>query len=348
MASREGNKLGMVKDLFHNTHAVELIRRYQKIGRFDVWQIHNVFPGMSPAVYEEAFRLDVPIVHYLHNYRMSCVNGFFINHGEPCMRCANGNFFPAFQTACWSESRINSALFGAVLKRTHMLEVFKKVTLWISLSERQKEIHVGLGIPEDRIKVVPHFLEVGPIRLPYSRKPVAIFVGRLSVEKGVANLLQAWAQIQTPYARLLIVGDGPERETLEELTRSLKLQGVKFLGFVSRQDQEDLWKEAAVSIVPSIWEEPFGMVVLEAWAKGRPVIAHRIGALPELIADGENGFLAEPFDTSSLAQAIDRAFADPAQTEQMGLRGYQTLKAEYNQRRWIERLTTLYKDFPKK
>ena len=93
---------------FHNPQVIGRLKRYQRIGRFDIWLIHNVFPAMSPSVYALAFKLGIPVVQYLHNYRMSCVNGFFLNHGETCTSCIHGNFSKAALTGCWHDSRLVS------------------------------------------------------------------------------------------------------------------------------------------------------------------------------------------------------------------------------------------------
>jgi len=95
----------------HNAEVDARLRRYQEVGRFDVWQIHNIFPTMSPVVYQRALEWGVPIVQYLHNYRFSCVNGFFLNHGKPCQRCLSGNFWPSSPTGsgtCRSSRRSRS------------------------------------------------------------------------------------------------------------------------------------------------------------------------------------------------------------------------------------------------
>ncbi|HEY5792069.1 MAG TPA: glycosyltransferase family 4 protein [Chthoniobacterales bacterium] len=339
---RNGNRLAMLLDSFHNQYVLNRLRRYQTLGKFDIWQIHNVLPAMSSAVYAEAFRQGIPIVHYLHNYRLSCVNGFFLNHGEPCMRCIQGNFFPAFQTACWRDSRWQSGAMGAVLMQMRSLQVFQKVARWVAISQRQKEIHVQMGLPEERIHVIPHFLECHVPPLPPSKEPVILFVGRLSVEKGVFHLLNAWARLKTKSAQLLIVGDGPERPALEAQAAKLSLHGVSFRGFLSPEQQTELWRRAVASVVPSIWEETFGKVVLEAWGRGRPVIGHRIGALPELIEPGVTGLLAATGDAGALAGAMDQLLANPASSAEMGRQGHAMLLEKFSRERWLSQIRKIY------
>ncbi|MCE0497373.1 MAG: glycosyltransferase family 4 protein [Methylacidiphilales bacterium] len=324
----------------YNADVLSKLRHYHQTGRFDLWQIHNIFPTMSPVVYERALEWNVPIVHYLHNYRLSCVNGFFLNHGQPCQRCLSGNFWPAFQTACWHESHLQSGWMGLITAHIRKLPLFERVFQWIAISEAQKREYVRMGVPESKIRVIHHFLEPKEAVLPASRSPTAIFVGRLSTEKGVHRLLEAWKLIQGGERKLLVIGDGPERAGLERQAAGLK--GVVFTGFVEKSQQRQFWREALFSVVPSIWMEPFGMTVLEAWSHGRPVIAHKIGALPELIRDGVNGSLASPDDPGDLAHKMEQFFSHPEQSESMGLAGRLLLETQFNRDRWLREITEVY------
>ncbi len=329
----------------HNNEVLSKLSHYRNTGRFDLWQIHNIFPVMSPVVYERAFEWKIPIVHYLHNYRLSCVNGTFLNHGLPCQRCLSGDFWPAFQTACWRESRLQSGWMGLITHRIRQLPLFENVYQWIAVSEALKREHIRMGVPESKIRVIHHFLEPeGPV-LPASRSPTAIFVGRLSTEKGVARLLEAWKLIQGGDRKLLVVGDGPERAGLER--RAAGLKGVEFTGFVEKSRQQRLWREALFSVVPSIWLEPFGMIVLESWAHGRPVVAHDIGALPELVRDGVDGSLARPDDPADLAHKMENLFSHPDQAEAMGLAGRLSLETRFNKKRWLGEIAEVYRPWQK-
>ena len=191
--------------------------------------------------------------------------------------------------------------------------------------------------------VVPHFLErdkTAPV-VGFPVHGYALFIGRLSPEKGVARLLEAWAKL-APTRRLVIAGDGPELAALQAQARALSLTNVTFVGFVGRAAQSELWAGAAFSIVPSRWQEPFGMVVLEAWSQGRSVVAHRIGALPEIITDKFNGFLADPDDADDLAAVVETAFEHGPVLRDMGQNGLATLLSYYNKSRWLNDIKQVY------
>lgn len=331
---------------FSNWTIVDQLRRYQELGRYDYWLIHNVFPVMSPAVYELAFSMRIPIIHYLHNYRMGCVNGFFMNHGEPCQRCMHGNFLPAFKTACWHDSHVQSGIMGVITSRARGMNLFQWVHHWIAISSAQKKEHVEMGIPADRISIVPHFFESKGEVPDYPDQGDVLFVGRLSAEKGVDRLLMAWEAIQDCGRTLWIVGDGPERGRLEEMVRSRSLRSVCFTGFLEQEAMASIWGKAACSIVPSIWKEPFGMVVLESWAKGRPVIAHRIGALEEIVSDGTDGLLVPVDEPGSLAEAILSLLKNPARGQAMGHAGAEKLRHQYSKQGWQDAMKGVFAHLP--
>ena len=327
---------------WHNAEVINRLERYQKIGRFDAWQIHNVFPVMSPSVYALAFKLGVPVVQYLHNYRMSCVNGFFLNHGETCTSCIHGNFTKAALTGCWHDSRLVSGWMGAVMMRVRAMGVFEKVAGWIAISRAQKDLHVQMGIPAERIHVLPHFYQVDPSRFIAEPGRDVLFVGRLSKEKGVEPLLDAWKRTDRGEAKLVIAGDGPERAALENKIAAEKIGGVEFLGFVAKEDQEALWKRAAFSVVPSIWQEPLGLVVLEAWERGRSVVVSDAGGLADTVEDGVDGLKVPMRDNEAWAQAISGLLRDRARSAEMARAGVAKLDRDFTKEKWLGRIEGIY------
>jgi glycosyltransferase involved in cell wall biosynthesis len=327
---------------YYNLPIAQRLRKYQEIGNFDLWQIHNVLPALSPSVYQTAFDLNVPVVHYLHNYRMGCTNGFFLNHGQPCERCLGGNFWPAFQTACWRNSRLISGFMGLILRHVRSIGTFHKVAAWISISDFQKKKHVEMGIPADRIHNVHHFYESSTPPPPASPSGDTLFLGRLSREKGVDLLLRAWAKVRNANRRLVIAGTGPEESSLKNLASDLNLTNIVFTGFLDKEQQASLWSNSSALVVPSIWDEPFGMVVLEAWAKERPIVAYAKGALPELIRHGVNGLLADPFSIDDLAKNIQELIDKPDLGPCLGGAGNQHLKKEFNRKLWLSRIESVY------
>jgi glycosyltransferase involved in cell wall biosynthesis len=331
--------------IYWNGPVLELLEEQQRRGRFDFWQIHNLFPAISPGAYTLAEKLGVPIIHYLHNYRMGCLNGFWFTKGEECRKCSGGNFLPGVIGKCWRGSYAQSTAMAMMLTDVRLRGLTEQVRRWIAISHSQKEAHVGIGLPADRIDVVHHFLDHDPaMETPdFPADGYGLFIGRLSAEKGVDRLLEAWSKLGRN-RRLVIAGDGPEMVSLQAKAARLHLDNVVFAGFVEPSAQKELWAGAAFSIVPSLWQEPFGIVVLEAWARGRTVVAHRIGALPEIITDGVDGFLADPNDADDLAAVIESTFLAGRGLRDAAQNGLEALLTRFNKTRWLEAINDVYRN----
>jgi glycosyltransferase involved in cell wall biosynthesis len=330
---------------YRNPPVLRRLASYQSLGKFNAWQIHNVFPAISPGAYTLASKLEVPIIHYLHNYRMGCVNGFWFTKGEECRKCSSGNFLPGVIGKCWRGSYSQSAAMALMLADIRRKGLMTQVRRWVAISHSQKEAHVTIGLPGDKIDVVHHFLDhSAEEEVPqFPKDGYGLFIGRLSPEKGVNRLLDAWSKLSKT-RQLVIAGDGPELASLQAQAHRLHLDNVKFLGFVDRSNHKELWTGAAFSIVPSVWQEPFGMVVLEAWAKGRAVVAHRIGALPEIITDGVNGFLANPGEPDDLAGVLESTFREGPALQDIGRNGLETLLTRFNKSLWLANMNQVYQN----
>ena len=327
---------------FYNLRAVRRLRRFQQVGRFDLWLIHNVLPGLSPAVYQTAFSLQVPVIHYLHNYRMGCVNGFFLNQGKPCERCLEGNFLPAFLTGCWHDSRLISGIAALITLRIRQIGSFQKVAAWIALSQAQRQKHIEIGLPQKRIHVIPHFYEPQGDPPPPRPDGDVFFLGRLSPEKGVDHLLRAWKRVPVTGRRLRIAGDGPEMSKLRTLAHSLGLSNVDFLGFLDKDRQREIWRQTAFSVIPSIWSEPFPLTFLESWMNGRTFVSSRLGAMAEVVHEGQDGLLAEPFSEQSWAVQIQRLISAPDVCASMGVAGRGRILNEFNRKNWMGKINQVF------
>ena len=326
----------------YNWPVIRQLERYQAAGRFDLWQIHSVLPLMSPAVYALAFKRGIPLVHYLHTYRLCCSNGLFLNHGQVCTVCLNGNFWPAFRTHCWQESRLISGYMGLIIRHIRAMGVFEKVTQWIAVSQCVRLLYVAAGIPQEKIRVIHHFFEPTGPAVPFAGPGAALYVGRLAPEKGPMALLRAWRVLGRTDRKLYIIGEGPERPRLEKYVADHGLSGVVFTGFLNHQEQEPLWAQALFCVQPSICMETFGMTVLESWAHGRPVIVHDIGALPELITPQRTGLVVPPNDPEQLAAAMAGLFDQPDLARAMGLAGRRVLEERFCRARWLGEMQSVY------
>ena len=307
----------------------ELIRRFQP----DVIHVHNTFPLISPSLYWAAERAGVPVVQTLHNFRLMCLNALFLRDGKVCEDCMGHLPWRGVARACYRGSRAASAALAGMLTLHRGLGTYQnKVARYIALNEFCRGKFVEGGLPAERVVVKPNFVDFAAPQ-PAPRAGL-LFVGRLSVEKGVATLAAAMALL--PDAALRVAGDGPEAGLLDGVA------GVTRLGNVPGEAVRQEMSRAAVLVVPSICYETFGLVVIEAFACGTPVIVSRIGALAELVCDGETGLLFEPGNPRDLADKLAWAQAHPERMTEMGRTARAQYEAEFSAEVNYRRLMEIY------
>jgi len=331
--------------MLRNPRVLAELRELQEQRRFDLWQVHNVFPAVSVAVYELAAELGVPVVQYLHNYRFGCAAATYFRDGAACTDCRPRHMAPALRHRCWRGSLPASLAMTRALNRFWKRGLHEVIHTYVAISEAQKQAHVAMGLPAERIRVVRHFLEPGPE--PASEPPPGgevLFLGRIVEEKGLELLLEAWRRIDAGGRTLRVVGDGPALGAIRSKAESLGLRDVVFEGFVPRERHAELWARAAIFVAPSVWMEPFGMVVLEAWRQGRPVLATDLGSFPELVRDGANGWLAGA-EPEAFAGGLRRALDDASRHAAMGRAGRAELVESFSPARWTERFAKIYEPF---
>jgi glycosyltransferase involved in cell wall biosynthesis len=259
-----------------------------------VVHVHNFFPLLSPSIYDASRAAGVPVVQTLHNYRTICAGGLLMRGGHSCEDCVGATPYQAVFHGCYRGSRLGSWAVARMVDTHRRLGTWLyKVDRLIALSAFSKSKFVSAGFPADRIAIKPNFTESRAVIGPAVRLG-ALYVGRLSIEKGIETLLRAWKDLDIP---LRVLGDGPLRGLVENGANS----SVTLLGWQSPAAVAAEMARAAFLIVPSIWPESFPMVIVEAFCQGLPVIASRIGALAEIIDDGSTGLLFSTGDAEDLA-----------------------------------------------
>lgn len=306
----------------------------------DLVHVQNFFPLLSPSVYYAAKAERVPVVQTLHNYRLLCPNALFFRDGHVCEDCLGKLIpWPGVFHACYRESRTASAA-AAVMLTTHrtMRTWTRMVDVYIALTQFARQKFIQGGIPAEKIVVKPNFVH-SDLGCGEGRGGYALFVGRLSIEKGLDTMLAAWDRLggQVP---LKIVGDGPLESQVVEAVK--KLDCVEWLGRRSMEEVYALMGEAMFLIFPSKWYETFGRVVVEAFAKGTPVIAANIGAISELIEHGRTGLLFCPGDSEDLAAKVEWALAHPGELTQMRQEARIEFEIKYTAKENYRRLMEIY------
>lgn len=264
----------------------------------DVVHVHNFFPMLTPAVHHGAASAGAAVVQTLHNYRLLCASAMFLRDGKICEKCLDGSKAWGIVHRCYRNSLPGSLALARMQWRAERdLSWNKDVHQFIALTEFARSKFIAGGLEAERISVKPNFKASLGINSGLARSG-ALFVGRLSPEKGVRTLLEAWKSL--PQVPLTIVGDGPERQELQALAPS----NVRFTGAIPGDRVQEHMANAAFLIVPSVWYEGFPMTIVEAYSMGLPVIASRLGSLSEVVEEGSTGHLFNMGDAGDLVRAI--------------------------------------------
>ena len=287
---------------FYSLPSYNLTKVKIRAFRPDILHVHNIVPSLSPAIYYAANEASIPVVQTLHNYRLVCANAQLFRAGKPCEECVTSrSFLPGVKHACYRNSRLGSAVVGAGTALHSTLGTWRdRVDRYIVLSSFAEHKLAGSRVPQQKMRIKPNF--TGDRGIGSGDGGYALFVGRLREEKGLETLLAADRAGSLPLP-IYIAGDGP---MLQEVQAACSRPGsqLRCLGRKSREEVIELMKRASVLVIPSLWHETFGMVAIEALATGLPVVASRMGALPDIVEEGISGLLYQAGDASGMTDAL--------------------------------------------
>jgi glycosyltransferase involved in cell wall biosynthesis len=291
----------------------------------DVVHVHNSFPLLSPGIHAVARAAGHATVQTLHNYRLICPGALLMRDGTPCEICVTGSPFQAVRFGCYRGSRVGTLAVARMVDSHRRAGTWRRdVDRFVALTPFARERFVAAGFPAERIRIRANGL---PDPGPPSDAPRdgILYVGRLSLEKGVLVLAEAAARSR---ARITVIGEGPLAGALAGHP------GLDLRGPCAPDAVQAAMARAVAVVIPSVCYEGLPMAMVESFAVGTPVVASRIGSLASLVTDGTTGLLAEAGDPADLARALDRIHNDPAAAT-MG----RAARAVY-EREWREDVTT--------
>ena len=318
------------------------LRSLLKSSRPDIVHFHNIFPLISPAAYYTCRRVGIPIVQSLYNPRLLCMCGFLRRNGRICEDCLGRTVpWPAVIHACYRSSRSQSAVTAAMLAFHGWVRTWEKlVDVYIIATEFYREKFITGGLPPDKIAVKPHFVEPDPAPRE-SLGDYALFIGRLAAEKGVPTLLKAWSGLDG--IPLKIRGEGPLHDVVYRFCESHP-GTVHLLPRLSRDELVSLLKGSRFLVWPSEgYYETFGLVAIESFACGVPVIASSMGAVREIVEDGRTGLYFKSGDPVDLAAKVDWAWGHPKEMAAMGRAARAEYEAKYTAKRNYQLLMEIYR-----
>ena len=305
----------------------------------DIVHVHNFFPLFTPSIYDACHDAGVPVVQTLHNYRTICPGAYLMRDGKPCEDCIQGSPYQAALHGCYRDSKVGSLVVGKMVDYHRRQGTWKtKVDRFIGLTQFSKGKFVEAGFPAEKISVKPNFVEVsGSGTTPDSERKGALFVGRLSPEKGVETLIRAWESVETP---LRIVGEGPMLDWAKKNASA----SVTVLGKKDQQGVAEEMARAAFLVLPSEWYEGFPMTIVEAFSRGLPVIASNLGSMTEIVENNVTGLHFEPGNQENLIQKVKWATEHPEKMRDMGRNANRTYEQNYTPKINYGQLMDIYEE----
>ena len=303
----------------------------------DLIHVHNTFPLISPSLYWAAGRRKLPVVQTLHNFRLICPQAMLFRGGGICEDCVGRLPWRAVAYKCYRGSVLQSGVSASMLALHRMLGTYdRQVACYIALNRFCKEKFIKGGLPAERLRIKPNFV-VDDVAIKPKLRSGGLFVGRLSHEKGIHVLMQA-ASVLMQDMSISVIGKGPLEDAAARFFKT------NYLGFREPHEIRNHMAGAEFLVVPSIGMEAFGMVVIEAFACGTPVIASAQGGLADLIEDGVTGLLVQPGDAADLAAKIAWAKENAACMLKMGQAARKEYERKYTPERNYRLLMQIYED----
>jgi glycosyltransferase involved in cell wall biosynthesis len=308
--------------------------------RPDVAHVHNFFPVLSPSIYDACAQARIPVVQTLHNYRTICPGALLMRDQKVCELCVTGSPYQAVKYGCYRESKLGTLAVARMVATHRKRRTWStKIQRIIALTAFARAKFGEAGFDTDRIAIKPNFIadpiEDGDLG---AHDQGALFVGRISVEKGVDVMIDAWRDQELP---LRIAGDGPR---YDELRTSALPDSVGFLGRQTKNQVYQAMRQARFMVMPSVWYEGFPMVIVEAFAHGLPVVCSRLGGMAEVVEDGVSGLHFEPGNPEDLAAKVQVLIDDPERCRAMGRAARDQFLAAYGPEQNIAHLERIYRD----
>lgn len=333
------NQAAIALDTLWNRSIYQELYALIRQKHIQIAHFHNTFPLISPAAYYAAKAAGVPVVQTCHNYRLLCPNALFYRDGKVCEDCL-GRFIPwsGVVHRCYRDSLAASAVTAATLTLHRAIGTWhNQVDTYIALTEFSRQKFIQGGLPANKIALKPNFVNPDP-GYHEGTGGYAIFVGRLSQEKGIDLLLSAWAQLGDRIP-LKIVGDGPLAPQVAAAAG--QNPQIEWVGRRSLEEVYELLGKAAFLVFPSQWYEGFPRIIVESLAVGTPIVGADIGSIHDLINPGQTGLRFSPGDVTSLVEQIHTLLATD-RLRQMRRAARMEFETHYTAERNYQQLMDIY------
>lgn len=307
----------------------------------DIVHIQNFFPLLSPAVHVACSKAGIPVIQSLHNYRLLAPCALLSRNNTVCEKCLSGTLWNGIALRCYRNSTIQTASVALMIKTHRVLRTWEKhVDTFVALTGFVRDKFIESGFDSSKIVVRSNFLGYDP-GIVESERTGAVYLGRLSEEKGIRSLLEAWRLLprNTP---LSFIGDGPMREWMSHYVEKHQMTSVRILGYQQLRDALEIVRKASFLVVPSISYETFGRIIIEAYATGTPALVSGHGAIGSLVTPNKTGLHFIPGDANDLAEKARYMFENPDEVAEWGVNARAEFLAKYTAESAYRSLMEIY------
>jgi len=335
------DKLRMIPRVIYFLEAKRKIEALIRKVKPDIAHLHNIAHQISPSVLHSLKKFDLPVIQTLHDYKLICPTYNMVARGRICERCKGHQYYQAVLQRC-NKGSFSFSLLNCVEMYLHkFLRIYERnVDFFIAPSDFLRNKVIEFGINGGKIFHIPTFVDSREYSPQYNGDNYFVYFGRVSQEKGLSTLVEAMKTVRA--SKLLIIGEGELKNSLEGYTSQKSISDIKFLGHLSSERLKSVVRSSRFVVLPSEWYENCPASILEAFALGKPVIGSNIGGIPELIEDGVDGLLFEPGNSEELSEKIAYLISRPQLREQMGKNARKKVEEKYNPEVYYQSLMGIY------
>ena len=341
-----GNK-GLIKKCLASLRILYSLEAKRKIAELikeekpDIVHLNNIYHQISPSILHVLKKARIPVVMTLHDYKLVCASYSMLNKHKACQDCKGGRYYNCLKNSCFKGARSKSLISTLEMYLHHkVLRIYRLVDSFISPSLFLQSKIRDMGF-EAKITHLPNFVEAANYRPYYGwRENSVVYFGRLSEEKGLFTLIEAAKRL--PHIEFKIIGAGQINRDLAVKARKEKTGNVRFLGRLSGEALKEEISRSMFTLLPSECYENNPRSVIESFALGKPVVASRIGGIPELVKDDFTGLLFEPKDPVGLSQRIESLVSQPEKVFRMGQNARRLVEEEFNAEKYYQGLYQIY------